>query len=89
MNKAEFVLEFGKVLAMAKPNLVSCEYVRGKELFENYQETTFYKVAHDVILDDDEYVVVTCENGYQYFVNVHADSLGAIILDVIKKVIDK
>ena len=63
MDKKPFVNELGKVLNMAKPNLVSCEYVSSD--------------------DGEEYVFVTCENGYQYKVNVTADNLTGIMVDVI------
>ena len=60
-DKEEFVKKCGEILRIAKPHLVGCDYKLGKELpadkFEKY-------------LDDDEFVVVTCENGYSYKLNV-------------------
>jgi len=35
----------------------------------------------------EETVVITCKNGYQYYVNVDADSIAAMIADVCKELI--
>ena len=64
IQKKDFVAELGKVLNMAKPHLVSCEYKLGEEL--------------DPDQPGGEYVIVTCSNGYQYKLNVSCNSLAAI-----------
>ena len=65
-EKKQFVAKLSEVLNMAKPHL-TCEFKLGEEIG---------KYASD------EYVVVTCANGYQYTVCVTADSLMAIAYDV-------
>ena len=62
-RKKQFVAELGKLLNMAKPHLVSCEYKLGEEIDKS---------------EGLEYVVVTAKNDYQYFINVSANSLAAI-----------
>lgn len=64
VQKKEFVAKLGEVLRMAKPHLVSCEYKLGEEIASDHTSG--------------EYVVVTCINGYQYELNVTANSLAAI-----------
>ena len=70
-QKKNFVTELSKVLNMAKPHLVSCEYKLGEEI--------------DTDHPGGEYVIVTCENGYQYKLNVSANSLAAIGEEVFVK----
>jgi len=73
MDKYEFVNKCGGLLTIAKPNLIHCEYKRGKDI----PPTRFGQ-----ILDDGEYVVVTAENGHRYCVDITSDSLAGIVLDV-------
>ena len=75
IQKKNFVAELSKVLNMAKPHLVSCEYKLGEELDPNQP--------------GGEYVIVTCENGYQYKLNVSANSLAAIGEEVFTKMVCK
>lgn len=63
MQKKNFVAKLSEVLNMAKPHL-TCEYKLGEEIDKNHT--------------GGEYVIVTCENGYQYKLNVSANSLAAI-----------
>lgn len=69
-RKKDFIKKAGELLAIAKPNLIKTEYQIGKEI-----ENT---VEWDRIISDEEYAVVTCENGYRYFVNITANSFCAI-----------
>lgn len=73
IEKVEFVEKLSEVLNMAKPHL-TCEYKLGEEIGK---------------YEDEEYVVVTCENGYQYIINVTCDSLIAIGLDVFRAMFAK
>ena len=75
IQKKNFVAELSKVLHMAKPHLVSCEYKLGEEI--------------DPDQPGGEYVVVTCENGYQYKINVSCNSLAAIGEEVFTKMVCK
>ncbi|MCL2026736.1 MAG: hypothetical protein FWG92_08035 [Leptospirales bacterium] len=76
MNKAEFVSKCGELLAVAKPNLISCELRLGKDIkedtFENY-------------IPDAEYVVVTCANGYDYKLPISATNLAGIAETIFNK----
>lgn len=74
IQKKNFVAELSKVLNMAKPHL-TCEFKLGEELDPNQP--------------GGEYVIVTCENGYQYKLNVSADSLAAIGEEVFTKMVCK
>jgi hypothetical protein len=69
----QFVIELGKLLNIAKPHLVSCEYKLGEELHQ----------------PDGEFVIVTCKNGYKYEVNVTACTLTAIAEEVFRAMMSK
>jgi len=74
VNKADFVTKCGELLAIAKPNLVRCDYRMGKDI----DPTATDKFVSQNFLDEDEYVIVTCENGYKYYLLVTGNSLNAI-----------
>ena len=73
IEKSIFVAKLSETLNLAKPHL-TCEFKLGEEI-----EKT----------QGDEYVVVTARNGYQYCVNVTADSLAAIANQVFTAMIGK
>jgi hypothetical protein len=73
-----------ETLRAAKPNLVRCEYMLGAEA--NYRAV---ELDNSLCIDDFEYVVVTCENRYRYFVNVSANSLIAIATAVLEAMMYK
>ena len=73
IEKKDFVAKLSETLNLAKPHL-TCEFKLGEEI-----EKT----------QGDEYVVVTARNGYQYFVNVTADSLALIGEEVFKAMCGK
>ena len=90
----QFVGELGKLLNMAKPHLVSCEYKLGEELpmRNKYQEQVINGECVIVPVPyqpDGEFVIVTCKNGYQYEVNVTACSLTAIAEEVFRAMMSK
>lgn len=80
MEKKEFVTRLGYLLRDAKPNLVSCKLATGAQIIADCDNEYYFRQLHRDIVPDvyAEYVVITCENGYQYFVNVTANSLAAI-----------
>lgn len=80
MEKKEFVTRLGYLLRDAKPNLVSCRLATGAEILADHDGEYYFRQLHASILPDEhaEYVVVTCENRYQYFVNVSCNSMAAI-----------
>ena len=80
-TKIDFVTKLGELLNIAKPNLVSCHLATGAEIIEEHKSEEFFEALHrDIYRDTEhaEYVVVTCEGGYQYFINVSINSLAAI-----------
>lgn len=90
----QFVEELGKLLNMAKPHLVSCEYKLGGELpmRNRYKEQLVdgeCVVVPTPYQPDGEFVIVTCKNGYKYEVNVTACSLTAIAEEVFRAMMSK
>ena len=79
-QRVEFVQKCGDLLANAKPHLISCELKLGKDLPESIMET---------YVTEDEYVVVTCENGTNYKIPVEGNSLGAIAEVIFSKMAHK
>ena len=93
-QKKNFVAELGKVLKMAKPHLMSCEYKLGEELppekrWEEFIENGQVVSKQITEQPTGEYVIVTCENGYKYKINVTANSLAAIGEEVFTKMVCK
>ena len=84
MEKKEFVSKLSELLRMAKPHLVKCEYFLGKDVPPTPSELK-YPEFNAKRHPEDEYVVVTCENGYRYEVNVSCNSLVAIAEAVFKQ----
>jgi len=78
MDRAEFVKKCGELLAIAKPHLVRCDYVLGKDL----ELTAAEKSLGYIYPDDDELVIVTCANGYRYILFVTGNSLNAIAAEI-------
>jgi len=73
MDNAEFVKKCGELLRIAKPHLVSCEYRLGKDLRLSGAD----KFSGHQYLAEDEYCVVTCENGYCYNILITGNSFMA------------
>ena len=73
IEKKEFVAKLSDALNAAKPHL-TCEFKLGEEIGK---------------IQGIEYVVITARNGYQYFVNVTADSLALIGEEVFKTMMGK
>ena len=80
-TKKEFVEKLGEVLRLAKPNLVKCEYSLGKDIEPRGEYNQF--------IDNDEFVLVYCDNGYRYTVNITANSLASIGYVVFDKMCSK
>ena len=94
VQKKNFVAELSKVLNMAKPHLVSCEFKLGEELPPQKKWVEFVEngeVVSKQITEqpDGEFVIVTCSNGYKYQLNVTANSLAAIGEEVFTKMVCK
>jgi hypothetical protein len=80
MTRFEFVFKVGELLAIAKPNLMYCMLETGADIVREHAGDPTWSQRHPQIVasEYDEWVVVTCENGYKYFVPVSANSLAAI-----------
>lgn len=93
-QKKNFVAELSKVLNMAKPHLVSCEFKLGEELPQ--EKRWVESVENGEVISKQieerptgEYVIVTCNNGYQCKLNVSGNSLAAIGEEVFTKMVCK
>ena len=53
--------ECGELLKIAKLHLISCEYKKGNDI-----PVKEHKMQFQCYLPDNEYVVITCENGVRY-----------------------
>lgn len=73
IQKQEFCKRLSEALNFAKPHLI-CEFKLGEEI---NKETGC------------EYVVVTAENGYKYYINVSCNSLALIGEEVFKAMCGK
>ena len=80
MTRQEFVKECGKLLNIAKPSLLSCELVLGRDMPK--RAATHY-------IKEDEYVLITCENGYTYGLPVDGNSLVAIAEEIFSSMAHK
>jgi hypothetical protein len=78
ISKAEFVKKCGELLHIAKPHLLRCEYFLGKDIKLTEAEKSFGYVYPD----EDECVVVTCQNGYRYILLVTGNSLNSIAAEI-------
>lgn len=73
LEKKNFVAKLNTAFNFAKPHL-TCEYFVGEEIDKEV---------------GGEYVVVTANNGYKYYVDVTCDSLAAIGEEVFRAMIAK
>lgn len=93
-QKKEFVAKLSEVLNLAKPHL-TCEYKLGEELpvtkrwinVKNEDGSISYQQVD--YQPQGEFVIVTCENGYQYEINVSGNSLAAIATEVFEAMVCK
>lgn len=84
-SRKEFVAEkLNPLLNAAKPHL-RCELMLGKDA----PLTAIDKDNNRSYIPNDELVVIRCDNGYFYVVNVTANSLIAIAEAVIKAMVNK
>ena len=78
-ERIEFVKKCGELLNIAKPHLVSCELVLGKDLGNRIWNPNGGKFTP---IPDDEYVVVTCQNAHTYTLCIEANTLMGIASDI-------
>ena len=93
-QKKEFVAKLSEVLNLAKPHL-TCEYKLGEELPMTKRWINIKNedgsISHQQVdyQPQGEFVIVTCENGYQYEINVSGNSLAAIGEEVFVQMVCK
>lgn len=89
-NKIEFVSKCNEVLHLAKPHL-SVQYVHGRDIELTTFEERYYVQQHgrSPYFDNEEYLLITCENGYHYVRNITANSLAAIAEELFNFVVCK
>lgn len=80
MNKEKFVKTFLPAMQMAYPNLKDMVYMLGSDIPEGMRPHRDIQV----LLDDDEYVIITMMNDHKYYINVSCDSLQGILNDIVK-----
>lgn len=90
VSKVEFVNKCNEVLKLAKPHL-SVQYVHGKDIELTNAEERYYlqQYGRSPYLDNEEYLLITCENEYHYVRNITANSLAAIAEELFKFVVCK
>lgn len=84
MDKREFVEKCGELLNIAKPYLVSCKLVKGSEI-----KVSELMKQYERYMPDDDYVLVSCENGHTYKICVEANSLAAIAEEIFRSMAHK
>lgn len=82
--KTELMNQMSILLKMVKPNLVKCEIVKGKDIHVSDLMKDYERYN-----PDDDIVVVTCENGYTYKINVTCNSDISIVTEVFNKMVYK
>lgn len=86
MNKKEYVEKLSEVLTISKPHL-RCEYAIGKDI-PLTEKDVLVSEMHGINSPYDlagDYVLVHCDNGYRYEINVSGNSLCAIAEEVFTK----
>jgi hypothetical protein len=78
-ERAKFVLKCGELLKIAKPHLASCELKKGQEI-----PVSENKKKYEHYISGDEYVVVTCKNGFRYVLPVEGNTLNAIAEEIFR-----
>jgi hypothetical protein len=78
-----FVNEYLNNLLTATGQFTGCKKIYGNYAIWHKKEirgALFYP-----FMENDEYVMVTCKNGYHYFVNITGDSLMSIAESVLRE----
>jgi hypothetical protein len=84
MDRALFVLKCGELLRIAKPHLVSCELKKGRDIYVSEN-----KKQYERYVPEDDYVVVTCDNGARYVLPIDGNSLNAIAAEIFNRMAHK
>ena len=89
-NKIAFVQELNKVLRIAKPHL-TVHYALGQDIELKTGEEVYYKKSKGFspYHNGEEYLVVECEGGHHYVINITANSLASIAEELFKFVVYK
>jgi hypothetical protein len=84
MDRAGFVVKCGELLRIAKPHLVSCVLKKGEDILVSEN-----KKLYERYVPDDEYVIITCENGARYVRPIESNSLIAIAVEIFSSMVHK
>ena len=89
-NKIEFVRKLDKVLRIAKPHL-TVHYALGQDIELKTAEEIYYKKnkGFSPYHNGEEYLVIDCEGGHHYVINITANSLASIAEELFKFVVSK
>ena len=89
-KKIAFVQELDKVLRIAKPHL-TVHYALGQDIELKTSEEVYYKKSKGFspYYNGEEYLVIDCEGGHQYVINITANSLAAIAEALFKFIVCK
>ena len=83
-ERTKFILKCGELLKIAKQHLVSCELKKGKEI-----PVSENKKQYERYIPDDEYVVITCKNGFRYVLPIEGNSLNDIAKEIFNSMAHK
>lgn len=89
-KKIAFVQELDKVLRIAKPHL-TVHYALGQDIDLKTAGEIYYKQdkGFSPYHNGEEYLVIECEGGYHYVINITANSLASIAEELFKFVVCK
>ena len=85
LKKKAFVAKMSELLNMAKPHL-TCEFKLGEELPVEDRWVDGKCIKYQ---PSGEFVIVTAKNGYQYKLDITANSLACIAEEVFRKMASK
>lgn len=92
-QKRDFAFKLAVALTAAKPHLTCCY-----DVFDRFNSMFDRAIKHPDITTDvrgnrliegDEYIVVFCQNGHTYFINVTGDSLMCMGEELFKYMMGK
>ena len=84
-ERVNFVKKCGELLRAAKPHLLCCKLMPGKDI----ENSCSYTGLQKTFVPGDEYVVVTCANGCRYSICTEGNSLCAIAIDIFSRMAHK
>lgn len=92
--KRDFTFKLAVVLTAAKPHLTCCYdvYTKGNLIFGE-KPLKYPELAIDTrggrLIEGEEYIIVGCQNGHRYYINVTGDSLMSMGEQLFKHMMGK